>query len=135
MGRCKGCHRAKMQRWRAENYEEYRTANRRHVRADRERLRLEVLNAYSDDTLSCACCGTGGHMWFLCIDHIDNSGAAHRRELFGDAARGASDRLYRWLRNNNFPAGYQVLCWTCNMAKNLNGGVCPHELMANTPAG
>jgi hypothetical protein len=35
-------------------------------------------------------------------------------------------RFYSWLRRNNYPEGYQVLCFNCNIAKGLYG-VCPHQ--------
>lgn len=31
-----------------------------------------------------------------------------------------------WLRRNNYPNGFQVLCHNCNMAKGFYGK-CPHQ--------
>jgi hypothetical protein len=59
---------------------------------------------------------------FLQIDHVNNDGAEHRKQL----GRGGS-RLYQWLRKHNFPTGFQVLCANCNRGKALLG-VCPHQL-------
>lgn len=58
----------------------------------------------------------------LCIDHIHNGGGRQRREL----GLVTSSQFYEWLRTNGYPAGYQVLCGTCNMAKGT-GDHCPHK--------
>jgi hypothetical protein len=34
--------------------------------------------------------------------------------------------LYYWLEDNDFPSGFQILCWNCNFAKG-SLGKCPHE--------
>lgn len=81
-------------------------------------LRLEVFNGYGG--AFCRCCGESEYV-FLTIDHMNNDGAAHRREV----GRGLG--VFRWLRDNGFPPGYQVLCWCCNEARRLVG-VCPHQI-------
>ena len=35
--------------------------------------------------------------------------------------------IYIWLKNNNFPEGFQVLCFNCNCGKARNKGICPHS--------
>jgi hypothetical protein len=87
----------------------------------RKRLRETALAAYGD---CCACCEEKEPI-FLTIDHINNDGAEHRREIGSVGGRS----FYSWLRKNNYPEGFQVLCWNCNSGKHLNGGVCPHELV------
>jgi hypothetical protein len=67
----------------------------------------------------CVCCGEDEPL-FLTIDHINNDGYAHRKEVGGGSG------FYRWLVLNGFPAGFQTLCWNCNCGRRLNGGVCPH---------
>jgi hypothetical protein len=71
----------------------------------------------------CVCCGETEPV-FLCIDHTNNDGYKHRREIFGSNRIGGS-RMYKWLVKNNFPPGFQVLCCNCNTAKRF--GVCPHK--------
>jgi hypothetical protein len=96
------------------------------------KLKREVMNAYGG---ICACCGET-ELGFLTIDHIDDNGAEHRREMA--AARGADGTrwgqagapTYRWLRKNGFPPGFQVLCANCNSGRYWNGGVCPHQEIA-----
>lgn len=36
-------------------------------------------------------------------------------------------RLFRWIIENNFPEGFQVLCYNCNLGRAHCGGVCPHK--------
>lgn len=67
----------------------------------------------------CTCCGETEYV-FLCIDHIKGKGRQHRKEIGASA-------LYRWLKKNNYPDGFQVLCWNCNSAKYILGK-CPHQL-------
>ncbi len=56
----------------------------------------------------CRCCGETKYE-FLTIDHINHSESAGKG-LYGE-------RLYRYLIKNNFPDGFQVLCWNCNCVK------------------
>jgi len=84
------------------------------------RTRLEALLHYSNDSLKCACCGED-HLEFLTIDHINGNGAEHRREI------GKTREMFQWLKSNDYPPGFQVLCFNCNCAKGSNG-TCPHEL-------
>lgn len=66
----------------------------------------------------CACCGVKD-IRLLTIDHINGGGNKHRRML-------GHSKIYRWLKQNRYPDGYQVLCWNCNLGKHLNHGICPH---------
>ncbi len=66
----------------------------------------------------CRCCGEE-ELAFLAIDHIEENGAVHRREVHGSRA------LYTWLIKNKFPPGFQILCHNCNYAKSHGG--CPHQ--------
>ncbi len=84
--------------------------------------KLEVFHAYGGPF--CRCCGEA-HLECLSIDHINNDGAAHRKELTGDARDGRN--LYIWLRQNGFPPGFQVLCVNCNFARG-HFQICPHDL-------
>lgn len=86
-----------------------------------KKIRLEVLTHYG---LKCACCGEN-EIQFLCIDHINNDGKEHRKTV-------PAGYFYRWLKKNNYPSGFQTLCWNCNMAKSYNNGICPHKLIENS---
>lgn len=76
--------------------------------------RQEVLAAYGG---KCTCCGESTPE-FLVIDHINNDGAAHRKEI-------GARNIYIWLRREGYPEGFQVLCHNCNIAKEFYGA-CPH---------
>lgn len=81
-------------------------------------LRAELLEAYGS---ACACCGERQPL-FLDLDHVDNDGAAHRREV------GNNTQVALQLRSQGWPRGrYQLLCCNCNQGKARNGGVCPHH--------
>jgi len=81
----------------------------------RAKIRNQVFDHYG---WTCFCCGEN-HPEFLTIDHINNDGATHRKEI-------GTNYIYNWLIKNNFPEGFQTLCMNCNFAKELYG-VCPHE--------
>lgn len=120
--------------WIAENYDHYRNVMRiaskkwrdknisvvqAHRYATRNKLREDVLNAYGH---RCQCCGEIKRQ-FLCIDHINNDGAKHKR----DNNLKSAQAFYTWLRKNNYPKdNFQVLCHNCNMAKGFYGA-CPHN--------
>lgn len=73
-------------------------------RAQYQQLRDEVFAAYGGYQCSlCPCCDPD----VMEIDHVDGGGNKHRREI-GQSA------LYAWLKSNGFPAGFRVLCPTCN---------------------
>ncbi len=79
-------------------------------------------NLYRDAALKkyggkCNCCGEKEKK-FLCIDHINNDGVEHRKKI--------GSNIYSWLRKNNYPKGFQVLCYNCNNAK-ARYGKCPHQ--------
>jgi hypothetical protein len=91
----------------------------------RASIKLEVLGHYSSGTPACACCGECV-IAFLTIDHVHGGGSRHRREVPGGSAG-----MYRWLKANNYPPGFQVLCANCNLGRLVNGGVCPHQGVTN----
>jgi hypothetical protein len=85
----------------------------------RQRLRLEVLQHYGGKTPVCACCGET-HIEFLSIDHVDGGGTQHRLKIMKYGG------FYSWLKVNNFPSGFRVLCHNCNQSIGLYG-YCPHQ--------
>ena len=66
----------------------------------------------------CICCGET-EMTFLTIDHIEGGGEKHRKKI--------GRKINDWLVKNNFPEGFQTLCFNCNWGKHINGGICPHK--------
>jgi hypothetical protein len=126
---------AAQQRWKernpgiaAQRTREWRLANldrsRENGRRNDQRLKDECYNAYGGYV--CACCGETEPA-FLTIDHINNDGAAHRRDVNNGIRRGGGKKIYSWLIANNFPSGFQILCMNCNWGKARNNGVCPHK--------
>lgn len=89
------------------------------------KLKAEAYLAYGG--WKCACCGETERT-FLTLDHINDDGAAWRREKFGAGNSGAGLRTYEWCKKNGYPATFQILCWNCQHGKRNNGGICPHQL-------
>ncbi len=79
-------------------------------------LRYQTLYAYSNGLMKCACCSESIYE-LLTIDHIYGGGGKERREC--------GNFFYR-LRRENFPYGYRVLCYNCNMSRGRYG-YCPHR--------
>lgn len=82
----------------------------------RERQKNIIFNHYGR---ICKCCGETRQA-FLTIDHINNDGYLHRKQI----GRGYS--MYAWIVKN-LPDWLQVLCMQCNFAKGRLG-VCPHKI-------
>ena len=53
----------------------------------------------------------------LVLDHPNDDGAAQRRLMGGTNGKGHA--LYRWLRNKQFPEGFQTLCCNHNQKKEI----------------
>jgi hypothetical protein len=70
-------------------------------------LKIETFSHYGN---CCANCGID-KIEYLTIDHINNSGSEHRREI--------GTFIFPWLKENNFPIGYQILCFNCNYLKDF----------------
>jgi hypothetical protein len=87
------------------------------AKKDRARRKAIILAAYGD---FCACCGEN-EIEFLSIDHIKGDGAKCRK-----LRKQSGDSLYNYLVRNRFPAGFQTLCFNCNVAKKT-GAECPHK--------
>jgi hypothetical protein len=82
--------------------------------------KLAVITAYGG---KCQCPG-GCQITepdFLTVDHPNGDGAKHRADtgLVGSA-------FYSWLKLNNFPKEYRLLCWNCNVSR-YQFEACPHE--------
>jgi hypothetical protein len=91
----------------------------------KDKLKLEVFSVYSCGNPKCKNCNeieigvlTIDHINGEGADHINGEGADHRRELFGDN-KGGGYKMYQWLKKNNYPSGFQVLCYNCQFRKRL----------------
>jgi hypothetical protein len=115
---CRKCYKV----YNAENRHKYRLQKNRQSREQRAALRLEILVHYSDSVFPfCACCNES-HEEFLSIDHINGGGGKHKREV---------RHVYAWLKRNNFPQGFRVLCHNCNQSLGAYG-YCPHQAKHRT---
>ncbi len=80
------------------------------------KVRLLVIEAYGG---KCKCCGET-ELLFLTIDHVNGDGKEHREQI-------GHQSIYSVVRREGFPKDrYQLLCFNCNIAKDHNGGICPH---------
>jgi hypothetical protein len=80
----------------------------------RRRARREALEHYGN---KCSCCGEW-RIPFLGIDHINGGGRKHRKAIHMP--------ITVWLKRNNYPEGYRILCHNCNLAIGFYGA-CPHD--------
>jgi hypothetical protein len=70
----------------------------------------------------CMCCGET--RWpFLTVDHRLGGGNEHRKE----ARKTSNEWLKEVVKDNYDPEKYQILCLNCNLGRERNGGVCPHN--------
>ncbi len=145
---CKTCVRDRVRRYAAESREQIaKTAQQRHYERNREaikqrvkdwvksnpekrrrnalayyyRLQHAAIEAYGG--YRCSWCGIDEPL-VLCLDHVANNGRDHRREIGSIGGH----KFYKWLRDEGYPDGFQVLCMNCNHGKYRNGGVLPASL-------
>lgn len=120
---CRRCIRERSIIWRSKRDPE---VQRRQARESAARcvkkLRNEAIQAYGG---KCVCCGESIPE-FLHLDHVNNDGAEHRRELKGDSKGSNSLAVLRWAKENGWPPRLQLKCHNCGMAEGFYGR-CPHE--------
>ena len=102
----------------------------------KDNVKMEVYLHYSkihsnSDIPCCRCCGLNSHVEFLSLDHI-----AGKKQMDSEPElrqKGYSSKLkihqlLPWIKRNNFPTGFQILCLNCNFAKgHSKDNKCPHE--------
>ena len=103
-------------------------------------LRLGILLKYSkrlsnSDVPICYCCGQYFHVDFLAIDHIlgkKQMDSIPELVELGYSSTLDKQKLWVWIRDNDYPDGFQILCHNCNTAKAYpkNNNECP---MKNKP--
>jgi hypothetical protein len=96
-----------------------RPLNRDWLKRNRARCKALVIEAYGG---KCECCSES-IPGLLSIDHAKNDGKAHRAEMGGPGST-----IYAWLVKNGFPKDgrFRLLCYSCNLGRAFNGGICPH---------
>jgi len=86
--------------------------NQQKKKSKRTELKTEVMAHYSGyNPPRCGKCGKTD-ITRLTIDHILNDGAVLRK-IYPMQKR----NICKWLKLNNYPSGYQVLCRKCNNEK------------------
>src|SRR4030067_1212344 len=108
-------HKSKIKDYNKKYLLENKEKNRESNRKERENLKIDILSHYSGNKICCAYCGFDDNR-ALQLDHINNNGAEERIKLFGNRTY-AGTTFYRWVRRQNYPEGYQVLCANCNIIK------------------
>ena len=91
------------------------------VREYRRSVKLEVFMHYCDGEPKCECCGEDVYD-FLSIDHMNNDGKIHRKNIK------SSYSFYLWIRRNKYPSNLQILCMNCNWGRSKQPDhICPHK--------
>ena len=112
-------HRDKMKLY----FRRYRTLNNKRINETARRSRLAAKANAFDAYGGRKCCWCGeDDTRVLTIDHIDNNGSKH---IDNKGHRMTGNRMSNWLKKNNYPDGFQVLCMNCNTAKAQNNGTLP----------
>jgi hypothetical protein len=114
----KESHKLSNAKWYASNS----SSNKEQMKVYRQRIKDAVFAAYGGYV--CKCCGEIEKS-MLCIDHVNNDGYAHRKAIGHRGGIG----IYLWIVKNQFPNGFQILCYNCNQSKRINKGVCSHKLI------
>ena len=109
----------RIRQWHHDHYFQYKAVRAEYSRRCVKERKLAVISHYSNLTNKCLCCGEPD-IRFLTIDHINGNGNKHRRQ-------NKIVDLARWLIRNNYPEGYQILCFNCNAGRSINKGICPHK--------
>ena len=74
-------------------------------------LKISILTHYGHGKLSCVICGES-RIDCLSIDHVNNNGYEERKKN-----RHYGKKIYKDLRRDGFPLGYQTLCMNCQFIK------------------
>ena len=102
-------------KWKEKNLVKFKEKSKIYKKRYDDKTKEIIFNHYGK---VCVCCGES-NINFLSIDHINGSGTKHRKKI--------KIKINNWLINNNFPDGFQTLCFNCNWGKHINGGICPHQ--------
>lgn len=97
-----------LKQWRKSHREEHNQASK-----DRyQQQRMLCLDHYSKGKIKCKRCREN-EIAFMTLDHIKP------RKDYGHTRKTSASALYRILVRDGFPSGYQVLCYNCNMIKEV----------------
>ena len=88
----------------------------------RRRRQINFNSALQHYGATCSYCGQTNQL-YLTIDHIEGGGNKFRKAI-------NLDTMPAWLRRNNYPDGFQTLCFNCNCGKSKIGELAVLELLA-----
>ncbi len=95
------------QEWQRKHLKQHMTNSVWH----RLKRKIIVLSIYSNYKMCCEVCGEED-VDVLTLNHINGGGYKHRKKIGSD--------FYGWIVRNNFPSGYNVLCFNCNWKERLD---------------
>jgi len=102
--------------WIEKNRERYNAAKSEY----RFKLKVVAISHYSNGTMSCTRCGFNADIDALCLDHINDDGAQHRKQLNISGRNTTSGTtIYERFKALGWMDGLQVLCANCNTIKEL----------------
>ena len=107
-------------RYKRRDPERWKRYNREYSWRLRDELKLEVLIHYGPSSQLC-CSAKDCHIGdvdMLVLDHVNDNGAAQKKEL-GGGSKGRGWNFYRLLKRLGFPEGYQTLCCNHNQKKEI----------------
>jgi len=85
----------------------------------RDKIKMIVFKYYSKGKVECAKCGFD-NIDALCLDHINNNGAEHRKDLkISSRGNNSGFNTYEAIKKAGFSKGLQVLCANCNLIKEI----------------
>lgn len=90
-------------------YKENRAKLLKDASENRQVYKKEALLIYGNGKIACVECGFSD-IRALTIDHIDGGGSHHFKKI-------GYSKLYRWLKQQGYPSGYQTLCMNCQYLK------------------
>lgn len=132
---CKDCDNKRAKQWQVKNKSKLERYNKKrwqekkeemtmryrpYSRNYRRKLKEQILRHYSSNL---KCSGWNGiecpfhcsDIRALTIDHINGGGLNHRKKI--KCVNGTG--FYRWLRDNDYPSDFQVLCMNCQFIKRV----------------
>ncbi len=101
--------------WKNKYYQENQERLLRKNYERTQKLRRQVLEHYSGKPSKCKLCSYD-KIECLDLDHIQGGGNKLRKEN----PRFNYYSWWKWIINNNYPKGFQVLCRNCNWLKHIN---------------
>lgn len=111
-------------RYRAENQPQIKKTNKEYRSSEHGRnkavdyktdVKIKVFSHYCGGEIRCKCGCTD--MRSLTVDHINGGGEKHRKTINVSG----SYHMCLWLRKNEYPEGYQILCMNCQWEKSHVG--------------